>query len=155
MGWNFAKTFSRSQTFKQTIQIVSDNGILNWKPKSISFENQILILKIFLHLKWIFFLFWAVKKCKTNSQEKFCLFQRDCSEDKNPNVSTISRVWSVGAHKSKHPLCLIKSILSKKNVHIIVSPRCYVLNAIWVKIHFYFQPTKIWVIFYGLNAIWV
>ena len=64
MGWNFAKTFSRSQTFKQTIQIISDNGILNWKPKSISFENQILNLKIFLHLKLNFFYFEQWKNVK-------------------------------------------------------------------------------------------
>ena len=117
-GVRFCQNLSRSQTFKQTIQIISDNGILNWKPKSISFENQILNLKIFLHLKWKFFLFWAVKKCKANSLEKFCLFQRDRGEDKNPNVSTISRVWSVGAHKSKHQLCLTKSKDSKKKLSL-------------------------------------
>ena len=124
-GVKFCQNLSRSQTFKQTIQIISDNGILNWKPKSISFENQILNLKIFLHLKWFFFFFEQWKKCKTNSLEKFCLFQRDRSEDKNPNVSTISRVWSVGAHKSKHPLCLIKSIFPKRNFHCIVKKLCY------------------------------
>ena len=56
-GVKFCQNLSRSQTFKQTIQIISDNGILNWKPKSISFENQILNSKIFLHLKWFFFYF--------------------------------------------------------------------------------------------------
>ena len=55
-GVKFCQNLSRSQTFKQTIQIISDNGILNWKPKSISFENQILNSKIFLHLKWFFFI---------------------------------------------------------------------------------------------------
>ena len=60
-GVKFCQNLSRSQTFKQTIQIISDNGILNWKPKSISFENQILNLKIFLHLKWKFFILSSEK----------------------------------------------------------------------------------------------
>ena len=60
-GVKFCQNLSRSQTFKQTIQIISDNGILNWKPKSISFENQIFNLKIFLHLKWKFFILSSEK----------------------------------------------------------------------------------------------
>ena len=56
-GVKFCQNLSRSQTFKQTIQIISDNGILNWKPKSISFQNLTSNLKCFPNFRW----FWRVK----------------------------------------------------------------------------------------------
>ena len=54
-GVKLPPNLSRSQILVQTIKIISDKRILNWKPKSILFENHNSNLKMFSHFKIQFF----------------------------------------------------------------------------------------------------
>ena len=121
-GVKFCPNLSGSQILVQTIQIISDNGVLNLKPKSIIFESRTFDLKIF-EVK--ISNFWAVKNCKTNSLEKFCLFERYRKEDVNRNVSTISCGWSMGAQKNKRPTEFDKIKILKRSDQCIVSTLCF------------------------------